>query len=608
MTDHLLLITLGPVQDFIAQARRTRDLWYGSHLLSEISRCIARSLVEQGVSLVFPALAAGDPELNPCLAPLRPETRKPPVNVANKILAVVPTHLDPKRAAQVARESAKRFWIETIAAPVQQAQAGLLAPDIDRAWNEQVATLLEFTAAWAPLGAYHDARRQVEQAVAARKNLRDFRPWVHLRGDVPKSNLDGARETVLRPPKERDRGLVRRFRIGDGEQLDAIGLIKRTGGDPDQFVPIVNVALASWLDLAAREASQQLADLRRACADLGLARVSRPDLPGARPFGFDASILLPSRWKAVFEEQGLRGDPESWGRTHVRPLLAKLSDPFPYVACLVADGDGMGRAIDALATVDAHRTFSKALAGFAAEARRIVEQEHQGSLVYAGGDDVLAFLPVTQAIACADALRRKFGEAMREACAALPERERPTLSVGLGLGHVMEGMGDLLDLGREAERLAKGSAFRAAGRDRNALAVIVDKRSGGRRTWRARWDDWDGNPVQRLRRDIAVMDEELSSRKVYEVARTLRRLPNPADARGDGWARVLALEVRRSLSRVHAGEGGIDPGKLDLRLDTDVEYSWLHAHVTAWIDRMLIARTLSSATPRLRNARREKAA
>ena len=45
MSGHLLLVTIGPVQEFIAQARRTRDLWYGSHLLSELARAGARALV-----------------------------------------------------------------------------------------------------------------------------------------------------------------------------------------------------------------------------------------------------------------------------------------------------------------------------------------------------------------------------------------------------------------------------------------------------------------------------------------------------------------------------------------------------------------------------------
>ena len=43
--NHLLQIAIGPVQEFIAAARRTRDLWFGSYLLSEISKAAALSVL-----------------------------------------------------------------------------------------------------------------------------------------------------------------------------------------------------------------------------------------------------------------------------------------------------------------------------------------------------------------------------------------------------------------------------------------------------------------------------------------------------------------------------------------------------------------------------------
>ena len=36
MTQYMLMFSLGPVQTFIAQARKTRDLWIGSLLLSKL--------------------------------------------------------------------------------------------------------------------------------------------------------------------------------------------------------------------------------------------------------------------------------------------------------------------------------------------------------------------------------------------------------------------------------------------------------------------------------------------------------------------------------------------------------------------------------------------
>jgi CRISPR-associated protein Cmr2 len=590
MTAHLLLVTLGPVQDFIAQARRTRDLWYGSHLLSELGRAAARALVDGGAKLIFPSLQTGDAQLAECLAPLRADGAQTQ-NIANKLLAEVPDGVDPQQLARGARKAVADYWRDQLAAPVRTKCAGLLAKDIDAVWAEQIDTFLEFAASWLPLGEYAQTRRQLEQTIAGRKLLRDFDPWKQGRGNVPKSSLDGARESVLLPPRQRASEPVRRYRVADGEQLDAVGLVKRAGGEPDQFVPVINVALASWLERASRVAPSELDALEQACSDAGVSRVARTDLPCIAPFAFDGSVLLPSRWRSVFDVQGLQGDSEAWGRQHVRSLFGKLSEPYPYVACLVADGDRMGRAIDSLGSADAHRAFSTALAGFADSARKVVEQQHRGALVYAGGDDVLAFVSLPEALGCADDLRKALESAMATACASLAADQRPTLSVGLGVGHVMESMGDLLALGRQAEREAK--------RDRNALAVLVDKRSGGRRTWRGQWST---TPVEALNDAAALLRDRIPSRKVYEIASILTRLPKPDEA--SGWARVLALEVGRALSRVEGA--GLRPEDVGLGLDPKAGYTALHAHVDAWVARLLIARTFERAA--IRERRSEEAA
>jgi len=599
MTAHLLLVTLGPVQEFIAQARRTRDLWYGSHLLSELGRAAARALVDGGAKLIVPALSKGDPELVPCLAPRRASGTSPQ-NVANKLLAEVPSGLGPEQLARDVREAVAQYWREKVAAPVKANCAGLIAPGIDAVWDEQVDTFLEFTASWLPIDDYAATRRRLEQAIAGRKGLRDFDAWRHGRGSVPKSSLDGARETVLRPPEDRDPKLASKYRIAKSEQLDAIGLIKRAGGEPDQFAPVVNVAIAAWVDLASRVASNELENLRKACRAIGVSEVRRRDLPCVKPFPFDASVFLRSRWRAVFEEQGLGDDAERWGRQHVQPILNEVSEPYPYVACLVADGDHMGRVIDALGSADDHRTLSAALARFAGEARKVVEQDYRGALVYAGGDDVLAFVPLRQAFSCAESLRKRFVDEMRSACRPLAA-EPPTLSIGLGVGHVMESMGDLLALGRQAEREAK--------RDRNSLAVIVDKRSGGARPWRCirPWRCmWSDDPVRALCEATQLLKGHLSSRKVHEIASTLARLPPPGEGHEGEWARVLKLEVRRSLARVE--DGALSPENAGLALDERADYATVHADVRAWVDRMLIARTFAEAEPRKRRRAEEAAA
>ncbi|MGH7707205.1 MAG: type III-B CRISPR-associated protein Cas10/Cmr2, partial [Vulcanimicrobiaceae bacterium] len=529
----------------------------------------------------------------------------PPLSIANKLLAEVPNGAEPEALARAARAAVLKFWRVEIAAPVKDRCANLLATGVAPVWDEQIETFVEFSATWAPLDDYETARRSAERAIAARKNLRDFAQWRQFRGGVPKSSLDGARETILRPGAERPAAMASKYRIGTGEQLDAVGLVKRAGGEPEQFVPIVNVALASWTAQASGIAPREFAKLQVACSDLQLARVSRSDLPCGGVFPFDASVLVRSRWRTVFDEQKLSGDAKSWGHDHVDPLLAKLSDPYPYVACLVADGDHMGRAIDTLTSAQAHRALSNELSGFASHAREVVEQSHRGVLVYSGGDDVLAFLPLPEALDCANDLRSAFVQAMA-ACGDFPTEQRPTLSVGIGVGHFMESMGDLLALGRDAEAIAKnGKGF---GHDRNALAIVVDKRSGGAREWRSGWDEWGGDPVARLREDARLIDVgSLSTGKIYEIARVLARLPKPTSLPVSGWEVVLVREVHRSLSRIR-GDAAIDPNQVGLALKSTGGYAALHAAVSSWVDRMLIARIFAAAEPRARAGKGEAVA
>lgn len=70
MSKALLKLQIGPVQDFIAQARSTRDLWSGSYLLSWLSGHVIYQLrkVDPAAEVVFPRL---DGKLSPMLQWIR---------------------------------------------------------------------------------------------------------------------------------------------------------------------------------------------------------------------------------------------------------------------------------------------------------------------------------------------------------------------------------------------------------------------------------------------------------------------------------------------------------------------------------------------------------
>lgn len=108
--------------------------------------------------------------------------------------------------------------------------------------------------------------------------------------------------------------------------------------------------------------------------------------------------------------------------------------------------------------------LSRRLSGLAAGEVATIVGRHLGRLVYCGGDDVLALLPLHTVFPCADAIYHELRR--REALGS-----RVTASAGICVAHMRDPLGPVLRRVRELERKAK-----KAGRDR--LCVAVETRSG----------------------------------------------------------------------------------------------------------------------------------
>ncbi|MCP3103973.1 type III-B CRISPR-associated protein Cas10/Cmr2 [Myxococcus sp. K15C18031901] len=594
MSAHLLLMTIGPVQSFIAQARRTRDLWFGSHVLSELSKTAVQTLADTpGLDFIFPVL---------------PSDKQKDTGLPNKLLVRL-SEGDPRALARKAREAVRTRLSEW--GLEQWHEHHELVDDASLATaKEQLDTLIEFQAAWTQYSSeaeYEKALARVEKAIAGRKRLHAFTPWLHQRGGIHKSSLDGARESVLRPMNPR-KGKWARFRIGLREQLDAIGLLKRTGGKPGQFVPVPSIGLSAFIEHAEATCKTEFPKLLDACKGLkqmAPEAVSGVDVRGrewVRRFPYDAQLLLPDRWQTLLDEEGVSAESGTdFYASHVRPILKEAGEPYPYVVCLSADGDKMGKALEALAPKghEAHQALSRALTKFALEARSIVE-EHDGVLVYAGGDDVLAFVALPNALACASKLRASFMRILRDVV-----EEPPTLSVGLGIGHVLESLGDLLDLGRRAEKLAKGAEPEA----RDGLGIVARLRAGRLHTWRARWSSEPG-ALALLEQAFELRREgTLPLKKLQDVEGLARRFPRPTDEKDALYqdtrmGGVLAREVRRVLKRTDMGGGdddGLQPERVGLDLKTPLPLGEVQKRVSSWVARVWVAEMFSRAEPGARD-------
>jgi CRISPR-associated protein Cmr2 len=651
MPERLLALSIGPVQDFIAAARRTRDLWFGSYALSELSKAAARAILEKlgtyddrrgGLIFPYDGFAEfgaetntspddpGNPDGGVTLPRNHPLAPGEHASVANVILVRLgeDVRISPKELTDAAEIAARRRWEEFARETKEAAGDGIRSDWFDL----QAEDLVEFNAAWVSMACKDDypaARRRVMRLLAGRKALRDFRPnRVGERGaGVPKSSLDGARESVLLEDdgsrREIPNRLRARLRLGPNEQLDAVGLIKRLCTDkqwlgPSRTYPSVSrVAVESWLR-GVGKAAETDADVRgefeslRGCCDalvgakiLNRVRVRRDEanLPGGqrkeRDFGllpefpYEGQALFPGRWFRMLEEAGLKGSGDTSADLN-RKLLGlpdaarrlfgrrRFREPDPYLAVLVADGDRMGKAISALKTPGEHRNLSGDLAKFASRAAEIVE-ENQGVCIYAGGDDVMAVLPLHRCVACARALHDAFGEGLRQWSAETGTNL--SLSVGIAMGHVMENLEDLLGFAREAEKRAK-EPRNGEGEERDGLALTFRTRGNAPVVFRANWNGlkseeqdsvssglpWSETPPDRRLLDWARLFAlgELPNKLPYDIrarARFFRGWPEGSEGERERLKDAIGADMRVLLKRKEPnGEKGASDSSTLLRM------------------------------------------
>jgi CRISPR-associated protein Cmr2 len=483
---HLLMVNVGPVQDFIRTARRSRDLWFSSWLLSELAKAAAQAIQNAHGELIFPC-------------PLDDYTldANSSFMAANIIVAVID---QPPGDVGVQVRTAIRDRLAAVW-KVAKIQGSF---DTETA-QTQINDLPECVWVAVPLDdppdadAYTTARSTAMATLAARKATRTFEP-VTWGSDQPKSSLDGVRESVLPehmfPRRDDDKEqrqqkintLFTNYGASPAERMSGVDLLKRRGqrGGQDRFFSTSHVAALPLLQRFRHEhkpaVEHYVSELRR----LGASEDAFTTTPGnAHPaFGhYDGHVLYESRLVDFFDDQAhekIRA--AQCALSNLLHTVTRDKRPSPYYALLHADGDGMGKVIDNQRGMDKHQHLSQTLATFADKARNIVEA-NAGSLVYAGGDDVLAFVPLHTVVQCAQELATTFATTMHEF--EDEKQRRPTLSVGVAITHHIEPLSDALELVREAERRAKQQD------GKNALAIMVSKRSGTTRTVVGHWDTID---------------------------------------------------------------------------------------------------------------------
>ncbi|WP_369424635.1 type III-B CRISPR-associated protein Cas10/Cmr2, partial [Methanothrix sp.] len=223
----MINFTIGPVQGFIGQARRTRDLWSGSFLLSYLSGCAMAEIRRIGGSIIVP-----DVEEDCLLRWIEKKGDGTPPRIGTLPNRFRASAEDPAVAARSAAERVRGAWKE-IADCVWRRYVEDVA-DIGKStqeiWRRQVDSFWEIH--WT-IGAM--------EGMEARKNWRFYRDWVDGR-----PTIEGGDHCTIMSDWQEISGYVRatdgmkqeafwrKFRKNTGgmdlridERLCAIALIKR---------------------------------------------------------------------------------------------------------------------------------------------------------------------------------------------------------------------------------------------------------------------------------------------------------------------------------------------------------------------------------------------
>lgn len=536
-----LHFSLGPVQGFVTQSRRTRDLWASSFLLSHLAEIALNVVGGHGGQIVLPAWDV--------------EAKS---NAQQHDFGTVPNRFvvdvaDGGAAAEAASAALRSRWKEVADAVWNQYVTGVAqhGDGTQAIWDREVANFWEIS--WV-IGSPESS----DQLLAARKNWRTtpatVEPGDHCTMMGDRQELSGWIRSLARTKQDefwsRLRSRTGKLDLGDDERLCAIALIKRLFprvaneaiGRPlnqNNWPSTAYVAAIPWLQDVASNANlrsdvKAYGEMVRQLAEnaLGERQTRIKSLEQLKNvtgdfLKLDGNFFQPNALKSSrvtpFQNQ-LSDDEDKVQRDELQKRLKTLckaseSKPSAFYAVLLMDGDSMGALLGEARNFggDGEQRATRALSQFSRHVPDIVSR-NDGITIYAGGDDVLAMLPLPDALPCAmklvDAYHDAFAKQFSEPTASTL-LNGATLSGAIVYAHYHTPLRDVL---ATSHQLLNDIAKDTTGRD--SLAIAVFKSSGINAQWSAPWKHIREHEGGKLRADGGnIIDDFVESLKRTDAGR-----------------------------------------------------------------------------------------
>lgn len=549
-----LWFNVGPVQGFVGEARRTRDLWTGSWVLS--------NLTEHAIAAV--EKAGGD-----ILIPYRDRDSQCIVTSDSKYIGCNPNWFTAEftsretavTAAKSAMDAFQKRWF-AMADTVWQdyvKQVESYGQGTREIWERQIDNFWEIS--WTVTSG--------EASGVDRKLIRNFPATVEngtkcsLMGEYQEISGHYGRGGWAKQGQfwEQLRNAVGGYELRDGERLCSIALVKRLFpkkevGEKSSWPSTSFIAALPWLQRAAQADCTALQTYSQEASKAGY---KHTETVSAKHCGLPQWAGIDG--KAWFPEHIDYGAAELEDNSHLAKLLKemlekKLSDsrkPVPFYALLAMDGDSIGNLLKTTSS----KNLSRLIHQFSSQVEGIL-RKHSGFAIYAGGDDILAFLPAERALKASLELNECFRETFRT------EGISATISGSILYAHIGQVLRKVIKTGHS---LLEDIAKERSGRDSLAIGVLLG--SGLNLVWSSPWSVVQGEEDGTARLEEIIdefgLDEKenakFNSSFLYKLREQFTRLSDgfeispgsfmeyEANAKEDIFRDIAHSEYRRRMTK-----------------------------------------------------------
>ncbi len=525
MSEYMLMFSLGPVQPFIAQARKTRDLWLGSYLLAKLMEAAVKDLKGE---LVYPTRSTVD-------------DRRGIPDIPNKFVAIFPSEEAAYEEIGRCVTRIENRWEKICKEVWQEIVEPYATRETERIWNRQTNAQNLFETYWVIVP---DSSREYKQWLSysqevldARKRLRNFASQSKRgqEGELREEGEPGEKSTVSGEREalhgmRTDRQGVQDFWVKltsklsahdiskDGsERLDAIDTVKRFATESEEIpgkpfpstsyiaaAPFMETLLLAPIDQGVldrwQEATNKQLKLRegakRAVPYLHeMVMINRQLAERDWMLQRDGDLYFPEMFvpRQLMQNYGIADVPEATsiarnGKDALGALLRatdelKITRPTPYYALIQMDGDKMGSLLGSVNDKEEHIAISEALSKFSRTlAPELIEDIYPGKLIYAGGDDIVALAPLARDIhmgnepvtflEMVDELGQVYHDTVQEPVSGDERKAKVTASIGVAIAHHYTSLSYVRRTAKASEDIAKKDY------GRNALVVTILRRSG----------------------------------------------------------------------------------------------------------------------------------